>query len=159
MATIRRFEDLRCWQKARELANAIYDLTEQSHFARDYKLRDQIRDAAGSVMHNIAEGFDAGYNVEFIRFLKLARRSASEVQSQLYLALDRKYITREELEEAYNLATQVKQLINALITYLRKHKSTTPSQPNDETMQQTNDSMQRTNKPTNKRSNDETNKR
>jgi len=159
MATVRRFEDLKCWQKARELANAIYDLTEQSHFARDYKLRDQIRDAAGSVMHNIAEGFDAGYNVEFIRFLKLARRSASEVQSQLYLALDRKYITQEELDRAYNLATQVKQLINALITYLRKHKSTTLSQPNDETMQQTNDSMQRTNKPTNKRSNDETNKR
>ena len=140
----------------RELANAIYDLTEQSHFARDYKLRDQIRDAAGSVMHNIAEGFDAGYNVEFIRFLKLARRSASEVQSQLYLALDRKYITREELEQAYNLATQVKQLINALITYLRKHKSTTPSQPNDETKQRTNDSTmqqttQRRNDPTNQR--------
>ncbi len=126
MATIRRFEDLECWQKARKLANAIYDLTEQAPFARDFKLRDQIRDAAGSVMHNIAEGFDAGYNVEFIRFLKLARRSASEVQSQLYLALDRQYITHQQLEQAYNLATEAKQLINALIAYLHKHKSTTP---------------------------------
>jgi four helix bundle protein len=124
MATIRRFEDLECWQKARKLANTIYDLTEQPPFARDFKLRDQIRDAAGSVMHNIAEGFDAGYNVEFIRFLKLARRSASEVQSQLYLALDRKYITHEELDRAYNFAAEAKQLINAFIAYLRKHKST-----------------------------------
>ncbi len=81
MATIRRFEDLECWQKARRLANAIYDFAEQSNFARDFQLRDQIRGAAGSVMHNIAEGFDAGTNPEFIRFLKLARRSASEVQS------------------------------------------------------------------------------
>ena len=89
MATIRRFEDLKSWQKARQLANAIYDLTEQPRFAKDYKLRDQIRGAGGSVMHNIAEGFDSGTNPEFIRFLKLARRSASETQSELYLALDR----------------------------------------------------------------------
>ena len=122
MGTIRRFEDLESWQKACRLANAIYDLTEQSRFAKDFKLRDQIRDAAGSVMHNIAEGFDAGYNPAFIRFLKLARRSASEVQSELYLALDRKYITQEELDSAYNFATEAKQLINAFIAYLRRHK-------------------------------------
>ncbi len=122
MATIRPFEDLEGWQKARKLANAIYDLTEQPRFARDFKLRDQIQGAAGSVMHNIAEGFDSGSNPEFIRFLKMARRSASEVQSELYLALDRKYITREELDVAYNLATEAKQLINAFIAYLRRHK-------------------------------------
>lgn len=92
MATIQRFEDLQSWQKARQLANAVYDLTDQPGFAKDFKLRDQIRDAAGSVMHNIAEGFDSGTDPEFIRFLKIARRSASEVQSELYLALDRKYI-------------------------------------------------------------------
>jgi four helix bundle protein len=93
MAKINRFEDLHSWQKARQLANAIYDLTEQPWFAKDFKLRDPIQGAAGSVMHNIAEGFDSGSNPEFIRFLKLARRSASEVQSELYLALDRKYVT------------------------------------------------------------------
>ena len=123
MGSIRRFEDLECWQKARKLANAIYDLTEEPRFARDFKLRDQIQGAAGSVMHNIAEGFDAGTNPEFIRFLKVARRSASEVQSELYLALDRKYITQEQLNGAYELATEAKQLMNAFIAYLRKPRS------------------------------------
>lgn len=123
MATIRRFEDLESWQKARKLANVVYDLTEQSRFARDFKLRDQIQGAAGSVMHNIAEGFDSGSNPEFIRFLKLARRSASEVQSELYLALDRKYITADQLKVAYDLATESKRLINGMIAYLRQHKS------------------------------------
>jgi len=125
MATIRRFEDLGCWQKARKLANAIYDLTEQSRFAKDYKLRDQIQGAAGSVMHNIAEGFDSGSNPEFIRFLKMSPHSASEVQSELYLALNRKYITSEQLDAAYQVATETKQLINAFIAYLRKSKPTT----------------------------------
>jgi len=123
VGSIRRFEDLECWQKARKLANAIYDLTEEPRFARDFKLRDQIQGAAGSVMHNIAEGFDAGTNPEFIRFLKVARRSASEVQSELYLALDRKYITQEQLNGAYELATEAKQLMNAFIAYLRKPRS------------------------------------
>ena len=71
-------------------------------------------------MHNIAEGFNAGSNSEFIRFLKIARRSASEVQSQLYLALDRKYITSDEHQNAYQLAEETKRLINGLITYLRQ---------------------------------------
>ena len=80
-------------------------------------------------MHNIAEGFDAGTHPEFIRFLKIARRSASEVQSELYLALDRKYVNQEELIFTYSLATEAKRLINGMIGYLRKsdlsHKSTT----------------------------------
>jgi len=71
-------------------------------------------------MHNIAEGFDAGTNPEFIRFLKISRRSASEVQSELYLALDRNYINQDELVFAYNLATETKRLINGMIGYLRK---------------------------------------
>ncbi|MBU4224712.1 MAG: four helix bundle protein [Chloroflexi bacterium] len=121
MAKIERFEDLQSWQKARQLTNLIYDLTSHPGFAKDFHLRNQIQDAAGSVMHNIAEGFDAGSNPEFIRFLKMARRSASEVQSQLYLALNRKYITVEELKTAYDLATEAKRLINGMIAYLRKH--------------------------------------
>jgi four helix bundle protein len=120
---VKRFEDLLCWQKARQLANAIYELTAHQEFARDFRLRDQIRDAAGSTMHNIAEGFDAGTDLEFIRFLKIARRSASEVQSQLYLALDHKYITDEEMQKAYDLATETKRLINGMIAYLRQPKS------------------------------------
>ena len=120
MATIERFEDLQGWQKGRLLANQIFKLTSHASFAKDFRLRDQIHDAAGSVMHNIAEGFDAGSNLEFIRFLKMARRSASEVQSELYLALDRKYISQTELDLTYGLATETKKLINGLISYLRK---------------------------------------
>ena len=120
MPKIQRFEDLQSWQKARQLANAVYELTRRPAFAKDFQLRDQIRDAASSVMHNIAEGFDAGTRAEFVRFLKIARRSASEVQSELYLALDRKYISQDELAKAYDLATETKKLINGLIGYLRK---------------------------------------
>ena len=123
MAKIERFEDLQSWQKARVLANTIYSLTENPKFNKDFRLRDQIQDAAGSVMHNIAEGFDAGTNPEFIRFLKIARRSASEGQSELFLALDRKYINKEQLNTAYNLATESKRLINGMIAYLRTSSS------------------------------------
>ncbi|MFZ5857863.1 MAG: four helix bundle protein [Chloroflexota bacterium] len=127
MAKIEKFEDLQSWQKGRQLANVIYDLTEHPKFSKDFRLRDQIQDAASSVMHNIAEGFDSGSNPEFIRFLKISRRSASEVQSELYLALDRKYITEEELKKAYGLATEAKRLINGMISYLRKSSKITKS--------------------------------
>jgi four helix bundle protein len=119
MAKVRRFEELIGWQKARQLANTIHVLTRHAGFAKDFRLRDQILDAAGSVMHNIAEGCDSGTDPEFIRFLKMARRSASEVQSQLYLALDREYISEAELKTAYSQADEVKRLINGLIAYLR----------------------------------------
>ena len=125
MAKIERFEDLQSWQKARQLTNLIYDLTEHPKFSKDFRLSSQIQSAASSIMHNIAEGFDAGTNPEFIRFLKMARRSASEVQSELYLALDRKYISQDELITTYNLATETKRLINGMIGYLRKSKPPT----------------------------------
>jgi four helix bundle protein len=124
LAKITRFEDLQSWRKARELANRIYDLTGGRAFARDPRLCAQIQDSAGSAMHNIAEGFDSGTNPEFVRFLKIARRSASEVQSQLYLAMDRAYINQEDLAVAYGLATEVKRLINGMIGYLRKSRHT-----------------------------------
>ena len=123
MARVERFEDLKGWQKARQLANVIYDLTGSKTFARDFRLRDQIQSATGSVMHNIAEGFDSGSDPEFIRFLKMARRSASETQSELYPALDRKYINPEEHKKAYDLASEAKKLINGLIGYLRGSKT------------------------------------
>jgi len=122
VAKIDRFEDLQSWQKARQLANRIYDLTMADAFAKDFELRNQIRRAAGSVMHNIVEGFDAGSDPEFARFLRMARRSASEVQSELYLALDRHYITLDEMQEAYALADETKKLVNGLLAYLRKSK-------------------------------------
>ena len=119
---ITRFEDLQAWQQARVLANLVYDATDQGKFARDFKLRDQIRGAAGSVMHNCAEGFDAGFDNEFVVFLKYARRSASEIQSQIYLALDRKYVDESAFKQIYDKATEAKKIINALIAYLRRSK-------------------------------------
>jgi four helix bundle protein len=119
MGTIKNFEDLQAWQKARELASYIYGLTRKEKFARDFGLRDQIQEAAGSVMHNIAEGFESGTDPEFIRFLKMARRSAAEVQSELYLAIDCGYIESDELKRGHGLAAEAKKLINGLMTYLR----------------------------------------
>ncbi len=120
MAKIERFEELQSWQKARLLTNMVYNLSGHTNFFRDSCLRNQIQRASSSIMHNIAEGFDAGSNLEFIRFLKMARRSSSEVQSELYLPLDRKYVSPDELKEAYGAATEVKRLINGMIAYLRK---------------------------------------
>jgi four helix bundle protein len=120
MTTIKNFEELNAWQKARELAGYVYELTRQEKFSRDFGLRDQVQRAASSVMHNIADGFESGSDPEFVRFLKMARRSAGEVQSQLYLALDVGYITEEERLRAHILATEVKRLINGMMTYLRK---------------------------------------
>jgi len=85
---IEQFEDIEAWQLARELALKVYALTKNTKFAKDFGLRGQIQDAAGSSMHNIAEGFDSETNPEFIRFLRYAKRSCTEVQSQLYMALD-----------------------------------------------------------------------
>ncbi len=114
------FEELQAWQKARTLTGHIYRLTENPRFAHDYGLRDQIQRAASSVMHNIAEGFEAGSDKEFLRFLRIARRSAAEVQSQLYLACDLHYITESERQHAHALATETKRLINGLIAYLSR---------------------------------------
>lgn len=100
------------------LANLVYDATGSGAFAKDFGLRNQIQSAAGSVMHNIAEGFESGSDAEFVRFLKYARRSASEVQSETYLALDRKYVDNQVFQRIYDKATETKKLINAFIGYL-----------------------------------------
>ena len=90
---IERFEDIEGWQLARELTRKVYRLTKKPGFARDYGLKRPIQNASGSSMHNIAEGFDSETNAEFIRFLRYAKRSCTEVQSELYVALDEKYIS------------------------------------------------------------------
>jgi four helix bundle protein len=82
---IERFEDIEAWQLARELNRKVYELTRKTKFARDFGLRGQIQNATGSSMHNIAEGFDSETNPEFVRFLRYAKRSCTEVQSELYV--------------------------------------------------------------------------
>ena len=122
---IERFEDIEGWQEARVLARMVYEVSSKGQFARDFRLRRQIEDAAASAMANIAEGFDSGSDAEFIRFLGYARRSASEVQSHLYIALDRGYVTNGEFEAIYQKAVQVKKLINGFIRYLRQSQTKT----------------------------------
>jgi four helix bundle protein len=115
---IERFEDIESWQLARVLTNQIYGLTKQQDFARDFGLKDQVQRAAGSVMHNIAEGFDSGSNAEFVKFLRYAQRSCTEVKSQLYLAIDQQYIDRQQFDEAYQLAAATHSKIGGFIRYL-----------------------------------------
>ena len=120
---IRRFEDIEAWQLARELTNGVYDsISADSDFARDYGLKDQVQRAAASSMNNIAEGFDAEGNTEFLRFLGYANRSCTEVQSQLYLAFDRKYISGTDFEKLYRLAARTRSAIHAFMKYLRDNE-------------------------------------
>ena len=119
MPLVKRFEDLKAWQEARKLTQAIYNLTLDGDFKRDYGLVDQIRRASVSVMNNIVEGFDSGSTAEFIKFLGYAKRSGSEVQSCLYVALDQRYCSREKFQEMYNRTEQVRGLVVGFIRYLR----------------------------------------
>ena len=115
---IERFEDIEAWQLARELTRKVYQLTKKPRFARDFGLKGQIQDAAGSSMHNIAEGFDSETNPEFIRFLRYAKRSCTEVQSELYVALDQQYITSQEFQDVYDHAGRTRAAIRGFIKYL-----------------------------------------
>jgi len=117
---IERFEEIEGWQIGRELVRQVYEVTKKGEFAKDYGLKDQIQRAAGSVMHNIAEGFDGGSNAEFIKFLRYAQRSASEVQSELYVALDQMYISQEKFQELHDLAAHAKSKIGGFIAYLQR---------------------------------------
>ena len=119
MTTIERFEDLAVWMKARELTKKIYEITGQNQFAKEYGLRDQIRRASVSVMSNIAEGFERRGDKEFKRFLFIAKGSAGEVRSQLYVALDTCFITEYQFTELMTLAEEVSRMISGLITYLQ----------------------------------------
>ena len=119
MMIIKRFEDIQAWQKARELTKLVYSLSNNAGFKRDFGLRDQIRTAATSVMANIAEGFDAATDAEFRRFLSYAKRSATEVQSHGYTALDQDYISQPEFKRLYAQAEDAKGLIGGFTRYLR----------------------------------------
>lgn len=114
MALIRKFEDIVAWQEARKLVKMVYEITSKGEFSKDFGLRDQIRRASVSTMTNIAEGFDCESNVEFARFLVIARRSSVEVQSLLYAALDVGYIDQKTLKTYYEQAFKTKGLVNAL---------------------------------------------
>ena len=120
MATKRSFEDLEVWQKARAFAVRVYDLTNEGSFAKDYSLKDQINRSAGSIMDNIAEGFDRGGNRELITFLSYSKGSAAETRSQLYRAFDRKHIEQNTLNELREEALLISRMISGFMSYLQK---------------------------------------
>ena len=119
MATIKSFEDIEAWQKARSLSKEIFELTTVGTFSRDFGLRDQINRASGSIMDNIAEGFERSGTKEFIQFLAIAKGSAGEVRSQLYRALDRNHISPDQYAALLESTIQISKMINKFIVYLR----------------------------------------
>lgn len=110
---IRKFEDIQAWQEARMLTNQVYKMTRGGVLSKDFGLCNQLQRASVSIMANIAEGFDCDSNVEFGRFLGIARRLAVEVQSLLYAAIDTGYISQDEFKFTYEEANKTKALISA----------------------------------------------
>jgi four helix bundle protein len=116
---ITRFEDIDAWKEARKLVNMVYDVINKSQkFRKDFRLVNQMQDAAVSSMSNIAEGFARRSNREFIQFLFISKSSAAEVQSQLYVASDQGYISQEDFSRIYNQAEIVSKMDSGFIKYL-----------------------------------------
>lgn len=120
MSTFQRFEEIEAWQKARHLTRELYAISGEDPFSKDFGLRDQIRKASVSIMSNIAEGFERSGTAEFVQFLAVAKGSAGEVRSQLYVALDHGYISAATFQRLSDLATEIARMISGLMTYLRK---------------------------------------
>jgi len=119
MATFKHFEEILAWQKAREFCKKIKLLTDKPEFSRDYKLKDQILSSSGSIMDNIAEGFERQGNKEFLQFLYISKGSCGETRSQLYRASDYNYITPEEFNDAFFDALEISRILHGLISSIQ----------------------------------------
>ena len=122
MATIQRFEDLEICKKSRILSDKVYPLTFKEPIAIDFRMKDQLRGSAGSIMDNIAEGFERGSKLEFINSLTISKGETGELKSQLYRYLDNKYISQKIFDELYNLANELTKMLTSFISYLNKTK-------------------------------------
>jgi four helix bundle protein len=120
MATIQKFEDLKLWQKARTLSEKVYAHTFYDPIHSDFRFKDQIRGSVGSIMDNIAEGFERGSKLEFINALTTAKGEAGELKSQLYRGLDNHYFSANDIEELYSLSDEITKMITGLINYLNR---------------------------------------
>ena len=120
MAAVRDFEELSIFQKARELSKKIYPVTNREGFKSDYRFVQQIRAAAGSIMDNIAEGFERTGNKELLNFLYIAKGSCGEVRSQLIRANDIGYLTPEEYEELYS---DCRKLSASIMNFIKEIKT------------------------------------
>ena len=123
---MRSFEEIQAWQKARVLVREIYKTCQDGKLKRDFGLRDQICRAAVSSMSNIAEGFARKSDRDFAHFLDIAKGSAAEVQSLLYVALDVGYVAHDEFDRVYKLAAEAASLISGLTSYLRRDGKSDP---------------------------------
>ena len=119
MAKAQKFEELKIWQMARQIAVRVYALTRVGTFSKDYGLKDQIQRAAVSIGSNIAEGFERDSNSELMKFLSYAKGSAGEVRSQLQTAQDVGYVKEEDLAELYELLTSESRMISRFQAFLR----------------------------------------
>jgi four helix bundle protein len=127
---ITRFEDIEAWQESRKLVKLIYDaINANEKFRKDFRLVNQLQGAAVSVMSNIAEGFSRKSNKEFMQYLFISKSSVAEIQSHLYVALDQKYLNREEFEKIYSQAEKVSKIESGFIKYLNSQLKQ-PKQPN-----------------------------
>jgi len=120
MATINKFEDIISWQEARELNKTIGKFIDEERFKKNYRLIGQIEGSSGSIMDNIAEGFERGGNKEFKQFLYIAKGSCGELRSQLYRAIDRDYLNQHEFDLISAQSIKISSLIQKLINYLEK---------------------------------------
>ncbi|WP_140487551.1 four helix bundle protein [Flavobacterium sp. GSA192] len=118
MGKIQKFEDLEIWRLAREICQQIEYLIQTTNLKTNYSLKDQIDRSSGSIMDNIAEGFERNGNREFINFLSIAKGSAGEVKSQSYRAFDKKLITQEQHLQLNEMIELVKNKIGAMMNYL-----------------------------------------
>jgi len=119
MSKVERFEDLKVWQLARELCKDIHQLTLKNSFSKDFRLIGQIKGSSGSIMDNIAEGFERDGNKEFIQFLSISKGSCGEVRSQLYRAIDCGYISQEDFNMEYDKALECSKMLKGFIIYLK----------------------------------------
>jgi len=118
MSKFKSFEEINSWQKSRIFNKKIYLVTENPNFKKDFDFVRQIRRASLSISSNIAEGFERNTDKEFVYFLYVAKASAGEVRSQLYLAFDLEYIIKEEFEMLLNSVTEISKLLSGFIKYL-----------------------------------------
>jgi four helix bundle protein len=119
---VQKFEDLIAWQKARELTRQVYMITRKEPFCKDFSLCNQMQRSSVSIMSNLAEGFERGSSKEFHQFLVIAKASCAELRSQLYVASDIGYITRDMFEQIHSTASEVSRIIGGLKTSIQKKK-------------------------------------
>jgi four helix bundle protein len=124
MATIKSFEDIESWKKARKICLILGNYIDQGKFRKSYRLIQHIEGSSGSIMDNIAEGFERGTKGEFITFLGYSKGSCGELRSRLYRALDRKFILTDEFEKLKILSEQTSGLLQNFISYLQKSELT-----------------------------------